>query len=93
VDVHAFSPGELRRFAERAGFEGVRVKGEELLANLHGWTMRTLESTAVPDEVPLRWRRFAFRSYLALQRIDGALLEPHLPPELFYNLLLSGRKR
>ena len=26
------------------------------------------------------WRRFAFRSYLALQRVDAALLEPRLPP-------------
>jgi ubiquinone/menaquinone biosynthesis C-methylase UbiE len=92
VDVHAFGPGDLRRFAERAGFTSIRVKGEELLANMHGWTMRTLESTAIPDEVPWRWRRFAFRSYLALQRVDSAALEPHLPPELFYNLLVSGRK-
>jgi hypothetical protein len=27
-----------------------------------------------------------------LQRLDGALLEPRLPPELFYNLVLSARK-
>jgi ubiquinone/menaquinone biosynthesis C-methylase UbiE len=93
VDVHAFKPGELRRFAQRAGFESVRVRGEELLANVHGWTMRTLEATAVPDTVPGSWRRFAFRSYIELQRVDTALLEPHLPPELFYNLLVSGRKR
>lgn len=92
VDVHAFSPGELRGFVEDAGFGEVRVKGEELLANMHGWTMRTLEATAVPDQVPLRWRRFAFRSYLALQKLDNAVLEPYLPPQLFYNLVLSGRK-
>ena len=41
----------------------------------------------------MRWRRFAFRSYLALQRVDARLLEPRLPPELFYNLLLSGRAK
>ncbi len=92
VDVHAFKPGELRRFAERAGFDAVRVSGEELLANMHGWALRSLESTAVHDEIPWVWRRFAFRSYLVLQRIDSSLLEPHLPPELFYNLLVSGRK-
>ncbi|MDP9188213.1 MAG: methyltransferase domain-containing protein [Actinomycetota bacterium] len=92
VDVHAFSPGELRGVVEGAGFTGVRVKGEELLANMHGWTLRTLEATAVPEEIPWRWRTFAFRSYLALQKADNALLEPHLPPQLFYNLLLSGRK-
>jgi hypothetical protein len=42
--------------------------------------------------VPLRWRAFAFRSYIALQRLDAALLEPRLPAELFYNLVLSARK-
>jgi ubiquinone/menaquinone biosynthesis C-methylase UbiE len=92
VDVHAFSPADLRRHASEAGFGQVRVGGEELLANMHGWTMRTLEATAVPEEVPWGWRRFAFRSYLALQRIDTRLLEPRLPPQLFYNLLVSARK-
>ena len=92
VDVHAFSPGDLRDFVAAAGFGDVRVKGEELLANMHGWTMRTLEATAVPDEIPLGWRRFAFRSYLALQRVDSAVLEPYLPPQVFYNLVLSGLK-
>ena len=38
------------------------------------------------------WRQFAFRSYLALQKVDSALLEPRLPPQLFYNLVLSARK-
>jgi hypothetical protein len=40
----------------------------------------------------MRWRVFAFRTYMALQRLDGALLEPRLPPELFYNLVLSACK-
>ncbi len=93
VDVHAFSPRDLRRFCEGAGMVDVRVRGEELLASIHGWTVRTLEASADPDEVPWRWRRFAFRSYLALQRLDNQLLEPMLPPELFYNLLVSARRR
>ncbi len=92
VDVHAFAPGDLRRFASEAGFEAVRVGGEELLANMHGWTMRTLEASAVPEQVPWGWRRFAFRSYLALQRVDTRLLEPRLPPQLFYNLLISATR-
>jgi ubiquinone/menaquinone biosynthesis C-methylase UbiE len=92
VDVHAFSPGDLRRFCEAAGLTGVRVRGEELLASIHGWTVRTLEASAEPDQVPWGWRRFAFRSYLALQRVDNQLLEPRLPPQLFYNLLVSARK-
>ncbi|MDX6654772.1 MAG: hypothetical protein QOH18_1482, partial [Solirubrobacterales bacterium] len=27
-----------------------------------------------------------------LQKVDTRLLEPHLPAELFYNLLVSARK-
>ncbi len=93
VDVHAFAPGDLAELAHRAGLTDVRVRGEELLANVYGWLMRTLEATAEPDEVPAAWRRFAFRSYIALQRVDTALLEPRLPPQLFYNLVLSARNR
>jgi ubiquinone/menaquinone biosynthesis C-methylase UbiE len=92
VDVHAFRPGELDRLARAAGFSAVRVRGEELLANVHGWTMRTLEGSAQPDEVPTAWRRFALRSYLALQRFDASVLEPRLPASLFYNLLISARR-
>jgi ubiquinone/menaquinone biosynthesis C-methylase UbiE len=92
VDVHAFSPGELAKSIRAAGLERVRIRGEELLANLHGWVLRTLESTADPDRIPWRWRTFAFHSYLALQRLDSSVLEPRLPPELFYNLVLSARK-
>ena len=92
VDVHAFAPADLRRLLERAGFEDRRVGGEELLANAWGWGLRTVESSAEPDSVPFGWRRFAFRSYIALQKVDTRLLEPYLPAELFYNLLVSARK-
>jgi ubiquinone/menaquinone biosynthesis C-methylase UbiE len=91
VDVHAFSPGDLAERLARARFHQVRIRGEELLANLYGWALRTLESTADPDEIPYRWRVFALRSYLALQRADEVLLEPRLPPKLFYNLVVSAR--
>ena len=74
------------------GFVDVRVGGEELVANAYGWSLRALEATAEPAEVPFAWRRFAFRSYIALQRLDAALLEPRLPPQLFYNLVLSARR-
>ena len=92
VDVHAFTPGDLAGFARRAGFEHVSVRGEELLANLFGWTNRALETTAVPEEVPMAWKQYAFRGYLALQKVDGAVLEPRLPAALFYNLLLAARR-
>ncbi len=92
VDVHAFAPARLREMLEVAGFAGVRLRGEELLANAYGWWLRSLEATAEPSSVPMRWRSFAFRSYITLQRLDRAVLEPRLPPALFYNLVLSARK-
>jgi ubiquinone/menaquinone biosynthesis C-methylase UbiE len=92
VDVHAFAPADLRRLLRDTGFEDRHVGGEELLANAWGWGLRTVESSAEPNSVSLRWRRFAFKSYIALQKLDTRLLEPHLPAELFYNLLVSGRK-
>jgi ubiquinone/menaquinone biosynthesis C-methylase UbiE len=92
VDVHAFAPADLRRLLRDGGFEDRRVGGEELLSNAWGWGLRTVESSAEPESVPFGWRRFAFRSYIALQKVDSRLLEPHLPAELFYNLLVSARK-
>jgi SAM-dependent methyltransferase len=92
VDVHAFAPADLRRLLRECGFEQPRVGGEELLANAWGWGLRTVESTAEPESVSYGWRRFAFNSYIALQKVDTRLLEPRLPAELFYNLLVSGRK-
>jgi len=92
VDVHAFTPGALAQATRGAGFEQVRVRGEELLANWFGWTNRTLETTADPEQVPWAWRVYAHRGYLALQRVDQALLEPRLPATFFYNLLLSARR-
>src|SRR4051794_16171000 len=70
VDVHAFDPVTLRAFAARAGFVGVHVRGEELLANWFGWANRTLEATAAPETVPWLWRQYAYRGYLALQHVD-----------------------
>jgi len=93
VDVHAFAPGELRTLAQGAGLQDVRVIGEELLANWFGWTNRTLEATAEPADVPWAWRQYAYRGYLALQQLDRRLLESRLPPAIFYNLMLSARKR
>src|SRR3954454_16096446 len=91
VDVHAFRPETRAGGARAAGFADIRVRGEELLANWFGWANRALEATADPDEVPWAWKVYAFRGYLALQKVDSALLEPRLPPAIFYNLMLSAR--
>ena len=92
VDIHAFEPGELSRHARRAGFTDVKVRGEELTANWFGWFNRALEASAEPEDVPMVWRQYAFHGYLALQRLDERLLEPMLPPAIFYNLLVTARR-
>jgi len=91
VDVHSFTPGDLSTHARAGGFEDVRVRGEELLANWFGWTNRTLEATARAEDIPWAWIQYAYRGYLALQQVDRVLLEPRLPPAIFYNLMVSGR--
>jgi SAM-dependent methyltransferase len=91
VDVHAFTPAQLASHAEAAGFDGVRVSGQELAASLFGWANRTLEASADPLDVPWAWRVYAYRGYLLLQTLDRSLLEPRLPAAIFYNLLISAR--
>ena len=93
VDVHAFAPADLRRLLRDAGFEQRHVGGEELLSNAWGWGLRTVESSAEPESISFGWRRFAFNSYIALQKVDTRVLEPYLPAELFYNLLVSAASR
>ena len=90
VDVHAFTPADLRRFASEAGFESVRVSGEELVAGWFGWMNRTLESTADRARIPVGWHFYAYYGYLALKAVDDSLLEQRLPPAIFYNLLVSA---
>jgi SAM-dependent methyltransferase len=92
VDVHAFTPGDLERHAQAVGFADVRVRGEELLANWFGWFNRTLEATAVHDDIPFGWFRYAYRGYIVLQKVDATVLEPHLPAAGFYNLMICARK-
>jgi ubiquinone/menaquinone biosynthesis C-methylase UbiE len=90
VDVHAFTPGQLHGFAARAGFDSVRVTGEELVAGWFGWANRTLESTAEARQIPHGWHMYAYRGYMVLKALDDRLLERALPPAIFYNLLVSA---
>jgi len=92
VDVHAFTPEQLSQGPRAAGFAAVKVRGEELLANWFGWTNRALEATADPDTVPWAWKMYAFRGYVGLQHVDRVLLEPRLPPAIFYNLMIAAEK-
>jgi ubiquinone/menaquinone biosynthesis C-methylase UbiE len=92
VDVHSFTPEDLASPARAAGFTDVTVRGEELLANWFGWANRTLEASARAEDIPWLWTQYAYRGYLALQRVDRALLEPRLPPAIFYNLMIAARR-
>ncbi|MDA0166178.1 class I SAM-dependent methyltransferase [Solirubrobacter ginsenosidimutans] len=92
VDVHAFVPADLERHTKAAGFADVRVQGEELLANWFGWFNRTLESSADPQSIPWGWIKYAYNGYIFLQKVDRKLLEPRLPPRIFYNLMVAARK-
>jgi SAM-dependent methyltransferase len=92
VDIHAFAPSDLVTLARRAGFGKIRIRGEELVANWFGWFNRALEASANPAQVPMLWRRYAFHGYLLLQQLDERVLEPRLPPSMFYNLLLAARR-
>ena len=91
VDVHAFTPGQLHGFAARAGFDTVRVTGEELVAGWFGWANRTLESTAEPRQIPRAWHLYAYRGYRMLKALDDRLFERALPAAIFYNLLMSAQ--
>ena len=50
------------------------------------------EASAEPGEVPWLWIQYAYRGYLLLQDVDRRLLEPRLPPALFYNLMVAARR-
>jgi len=93
VDVHAFTPSQLKDVATRAGLVDVRVTGEELVAGWFGWLNRTLESTADKGDIPQLWFEWAYHGYLALKELDTAVLEPRLPPAIFYNLLVSAERQ
>jgi hypothetical protein len=54
---------------------------------------RTLEGSADPNQVPVLWRWYAYGGYMTLRALDRALLEPRLPPAIFYNLMISARAR
>ena len=82
----------FRDHARDAGLDDVRVRGEELLANWFGWANRTLEASAEPADIPWAWIQYAYRGYLLLQEVDCRLLEPRLPPALFYNLMVSATR-
>lgn len=92
VDLHIFTPAELRRLAESAGFEQVETVTEELTANWFGWVTRTAEAMLAPGILGERYPLLAYRLWKTLFWIDERLLHHVVPDDLFYNAILSAVK-
>lgn len=93
VDLHTFDPTELERTARAAGAIDVRAVTEEFTAALAGWPIRTFEAVVPQEKLTWRWRMFAYHLWLRLSALDKKLLSRVLPRELFYNVMITGRKR
>lgn len=91
VDLHTFVPSELASMARDAGAEAVETRTEELTAAFLGWPVRTFEAAIRPERLGFGWANFAMRSWQALSVVD-AQLSRVLPDDLFYNVLITGRK-
>ncbi|HEU5470110.1 MAG TPA: class I SAM-dependent methyltransferase [Actinophytocola sp.] len=92
VDIHTFDPTELERMAGVAGARNVRAHTEELSAALFGWPVRTFEAAVPPEKLGLRWKLFAYKSWLRLSWFDEHVLRRIAPRELFYNVMITGTK-
>jgi ubiquinone/menaquinone biosynthesis C-methylase UbiE len=92
VDLHTFDPSALERAAREAGAANVRAVTEELAAALFGWPVRTFEAAVPQEKLTLRWRLFAYKSWLRLSWLDENVLRRIAPRELFYNVLVTGTK-
>ena len=86
------TPGDLSAPRRRAGLPDVRSAARSWPPTGSAGSTAALEATADPDDVPMLWRQYAFHGYLVLQRLDERVLEPLLPPAIFYNLLLTARR-
>jgi ubiquinone/menaquinone biosynthesis C-methylase UbiE len=89
VDLHTFRPRDLAVRARRAGAREVHVHTDELTAAWVGWPVRTLEAAMRPERHTLRWSMGAYRTWIALGRVDRRL-RPLVPPGLFYNVTVTG---
>jgi ubiquinone/menaquinone biosynthesis C-methylase UbiE len=92
VDIHTFDPSALERTAREAGAANVQAVTEELAAALFGWPVRTFEAAVPQEKLTLRWRLFAYKSWLRLSWLDENVLRRIAPRELFYNVLVTGTK-
>jgi ubiquinone/menaquinone biosynthesis C-methylase UbiE len=91
VDLHTFDPAELARTALRAGAVDVRTVTEELTASWFGWPARTFECAVNRDRLGCGWAMFTYRMWQRLSAVDRALALV-VPPQLFYNVSLTGTR-
>jgi len=92
VDIHTFDPTALERLVREAGGTSVLARTEELSAALFGWPVRTFEAAVPPEKLGLRWKLFAYKSWLRLSWLDENVLRRIAPRELFYNVMITGTK-
>jgi len=53
--------------------------------------VRTFEAAVPEERLGFRWRLFAYRSWLALSRVDQAL-DAVVPARLYYNVSVTATK-
>lgn len=91
VDLHTFVPGELAAMARSAGADEVEVRTEEFTAAMLGWPVRTFEAAVPEDKLGFGWAAFAGNAWKTLSMLDSGLSKV-LPEDVFYNVLVTGRK-
>ncbi|SDE20945.1 class I SAM-dependent methyltransferase [Auraticoccus monumenti] len=89
VDLHTFDPDELAATVRAAGLVGVRTHTDELTAAWFGWPVRTVEAALTEERLGFRWRMFAYRSWLTLDRVDRRL-SAVVPPGWYYNVSVTA---
>jgi len=92
VDIHTFDPTALERLVREAGAAKVVARTEELSAALFGWPVRTFEAAVPAEKLGLRWKLFAYKSWLRLSWLDENVLRRIAPREVFYNVMITGTK-
>ncbi|GAA2067288.1 class I SAM-dependent methyltransferase [Williamsia deligens] len=92
VDIHTFDPRELADIARSAGATAVDTATEEFTAAMLGWPVRTFEAAVPPEKLGWGWARFAFGGWKRLTWLDEKVMRKIVPPQFFYNVVVTGRK-
>ena len=90
VDLHIFTPRQLRDLATAGGFAEVETHTEELTANWFGWVTRTAEAMLAEGILPPAYPMAAYRIWRSLFWLDSTVLRRVVPGDLFYNAILTA---